>query len=84
LVAEKDQLITELNTQKDHLATRNEQQAAEIESLKEQLKERELSQTLLALQGSGGSGLQSSQSGTVSIFLGELEHLLNKLSALDE
>jgi hypothetical protein len=70
LAAEKDQLITQLNAQKDHLATRNEQQAAEIESLKEQLKDRELSQALLALQGSGP---QSSQSGIVSIFLTELE-----------
>ncbi|CAM0949451.1 unnamed protein product [Alopecurus aequalis] len=60
LTAEKDQLIAELNAQKDRLATRNDEQAAEIESLKEQLKERESSHALLALKG---SGLQSSQSG---------------------
>ncbi|KAM0916386.1 hypothetical protein ACQ4PT_010213 [Festuca glaucescens] len=64
LDAEKDKLIAELNAQKDHLTTRNEEQAAEIESLKEQLNERESSQALLALQG---SGLQSTQSGIVYI-----------------
>ncbi|KAK1627220.1 hypothetical protein QYE76_001535 [Lolium multiflorum] len=64
LAAEKDKLIAELNTQKDHLTTRNEEQAAEIESLKEQLSERESSQALLALKG---SGLQSTQSGKVYI-----------------
>jgi predicted RNase H-like nuclease (RuvC/YqgF family) len=65
LAAEKDKLIAELNAQKDHLTTRNEEQAAEIESLKEQLSERESSQALLALKG---SGLQSTQSGKVSSF----------------
>lgn len=64
LAAEKDQLISELKAQKDHLATRNDEQAAEIESLKEQLRERESSHALLALQE---SGVQSSQSGIAYI-----------------
>ena len=74
LAAEKDQLIAELNAQKDHLTTRNEEQAAEIETLKEQLKASESSHALLALQG---SGLQSNQSGIVSFFfLKQLENTL--------
>ncbi|KAE8790846.1 hypothetical protein D1007_34841 [Hordeum vulgare] len=66
LVAEKDKLITEkdnLVAEKDkliaELKTKNEKQAAEIESLKEQLAARESSNPLLALEG---SVLQSSQS----------------------
>lgn len=58
MIAEKDKLIAELKT-------RNEEQAAEIESLKEQLEARESSHALLALQG---SGLRICQSGRVSIF----------------
>ncbi|XBI79057.1 hypothetical protein VPH35_088624 [Triticum aestivum] len=59
-VTEKDKLITEKDKLIAELKTRNEEQAAEIESLKEELEARESSHVLLALQG---SGLQSSQSG---------------------
>ena len=59
LIAKKDQLISELKAQKDHLATRNDEQAAEIETLKAQLKEWESSHALRALQE---TGVQTSQS----------------------